>query len=206
MKVFFTLALLIPIAACEIRRRYDGDKVYRLSPTTKDQWKLVQSLQDGPRDQFDVWGSASNRPGQMVDIRIGADSIAMFERLMQSANIESEIVINDVQQMIESVQRENDIAREEKAKAGTIVGTYPKFDDAMAWLDQMCGKYSALATCSNYGLSYYNRTLRYIKIGAENKNRLGPKKKIWMEGTMHAREWLSTATIIWIIDKVCIFY
>ena len=201
MKVLFLVGLLAAVAAAEIRR-YDGDKVFRVTPNTAAQWKVVQSLQDGSRDQFDFWGESGYLSGAL-DIRVGAESVAMFESLMNSAEISTEVLLDDVQQMIDSVERENAEEMRNHNRADGIVGTFPTYDDTMTWLDQMCTQHSTMASCGVVGKSYYNRTIKYIKIGA---NSSASKKKVWIEGTMHAREWLSTATVVYIIDKLLTQY
>jgi predicted deacylase len=48
------------------------------------------------------------------------------------------------------------------------------------------------------GLSTLNRDLRVIKINTGNN----PAKRVWIDCGIHAREWISPATCVNLIDKV----
>ncbi len=59
----------------------------------------------------------------------------------------------------------------------------------------MRSTYSAYVTVLNLGKSYENRSLTVMKISVPSMN---AKKAIWLDGGIHAREWITVATVVYI--------
>jgi murein tripeptide amidase MpaA len=65
-------------------------------------------------------------------------------------------------------------------------------------MDSLVAKYPGVVTHVNVGKSYENRDIRGIRINIGG----GDKKSVMFEGTIHAREWISTATTTWMINEL----
>lgn len=74
---------------------------------------------------------------------------------------------------------------------------YHSLDEINAWLDELVENYPDVVTEVSMGVSVENRTVKGIKINYNPNN-----KYIGMlEGTLHAREWISPAVVTWIIKE-----
>lgn len=65
---------------------------------------------------------------------------------------------------------------------------------------EYCGQRCSI---HDIGVTGEGRVLRVIKIGGERR-RNKAKNGIWIDGGIHGREWISPATAVNIIYKVCI--
>lgn len=75
---------------------------------------------------------------------------------------------------------------------------YHSLDEIYAWLDELAATYPTVVTISSMGNSFENREIKGVIINYKpSENPL-----IGMiEGTLHAREWISAATVTWIIRE-----
>lgn len=67
----------------------------------------------------------------------------------------------------------------------------------MAWMDTLVAQYPH-AYNVNVGNSHEGRAIRGVRINIGG----GQKNQVVLEGTMHAREWISTATTCWILNEL----
>lgn len=74
---------------------------------------------------------------------------------------------------------------------------YHNLDEINAWLDELVENYPDIVTEVSMGVSVENRDIKGIKINYNpNNNYIG-----MLEGTLHAREWISPAVVTWIIKE-----
>lgn len=76
--------------------------------------------------------------------------------------------------------------------------SYWTYAEVNTWMDSLVSQYPASVSHINYGKSFQDRDLRGIKINIGG----GSKSQVLLEGTMHAREWISTATTTWIVNEL----
>lgn len=72
-------------------------------------------------------------------------------------------------------------------------------DEINEWLAQLVDQYPNDVTLLNIGKSYEGRDLLGVKVnigGGSNK------KSVVLEGTHHAREWISGSTVTWILNEL----
>lgn len=74
---------------------------------------------------------------------------------------------------------------------------YHSLDEIYDWLDELVEHYPEIVTEVSMGMSVENRTVKGVRINYNPNN-----KYIGMlEGTLHAREWISPAVVTWIIKE-----
>jgi hypothetical protein len=76
---------------------------------------------------------------------------------------------------------------------------YHTFADMMTYLRAVQAKYSDFVTLGSMGNSWQNRDTLYIKIGTPKPGQQKPA--LFIDGGIHAREWISPAVAIWTIDQ-----
>jgi len=85
-------------------------------------------------------------------------------------------------------------------KVGDIDYTrYHTYDEVIEWLKTLPQTYPKLVTLVDLGRSYENRELLAVKIS--NQTNGTGKRAIWFDGCIHAREWISTATVIYMLGN-----
>jgi murein tripeptide amidase MpaA len=75
---------------------------------------------------------------------------------------------------------------------------YWTYDEVNQWMDALVAQNPSSVSLINYGRSFEDRNLRGVKINIGG----GDKKTVVFEGTMHAREWISTATTTWMANEL----
>lgn len=71
-------------------------------------------------------------------------------------------------------------------------------DQVNEWMDSLVSTYSGIVSPINIGKSYENRDIRGVKVNIGG----GEKKSVMLEGTIHAREWISTASVTWMLNEL----
>lgn len=86
--------------------------------------------------------------------------------------------------------------KQRKAALGwTSYWTYAEMSE---WFDTLVAQYPDRISHIKYGVSYEGRELRGVKLNIGG----GVKKAVVFEGTIHAREWISTATTTWMLNEL----
>ena len=78
---------------------------------------------------------------------------------------------------------------------------YRDYKKHIAHLDFLASKYPDIIEIFEIGKSFENRSLKAIKIGNTTVSN-GHRPAIWIQGGMHAREWISPATVAHMIYQM----
>ena len=74
---------------------------------------------------------------------------------------------------------------------------YQTLEDVEKFIKKIASENSDIASVEVIGKSFEKRDLTVLKLG--NKN---AKQAIWLDSTIHAREWITTATNAWIVKTL----
>lgn len=120
------------------------------------------------------------------------ESRESFEQLLRSHNISNDIMIDNVQQLI-------DAQRPKQRTNGHEWTQYHTLDEIYDWLDLLESRYPNIITPFSIGKSYEGRVIRGIKISYKTGN-----DAVFIESNIHAREWITSATITYFIDELLV--
>jgi len=184
---------LLLLSTAQAVVKYDGHRVLRVMPTTEEQVNLLRDLDEtGP---FDFWSDA-RAIGKPLDIRCDTESCrGLLARLREMGISEHSVMVEDVQKALDDMLPNGLGASSE----GFALDQYHTFDDTQAWMKQLVAQYSDICEYVKVGTSYQGREFGAIKI--TGKKGAGGKKAFWMDGGLHAREWITTATVNWMLSK-----
>jgi len=76
---------------------------------------------------------------------------------------------------------------------------YHKYDEIISWINALPNQYPGLASVVNLGSSYEGRQLLAVKVTATNN---ATKSAIWFDGCIHAREWITTASVVYMLGNL----
>ncbi|XP_015606541.1 zinc carboxypeptidase [Cephus cinctus] len=174
--------------------RYDGYRVYRVWPTTTDQLDILHYMEDNVTDGVSFWTSPAAL-NTAVDVMIAPErepeTIATFETMGLSYST----FISDVQTLINN-ENPNGLGRD-GANDTMNWTSYHTLDVIYSWLDQLAETYPNLVQVIVAGESYEGRLVKGIKI-TFNEEYPG----VFVEGGIHAREWISPATVTYLINEI----
>jgi len=184
---------LVALAVSAERKRYDGYQLFSVYPSDERQTTYVQEQQGDV--EIDFWYEGRDR----FDILVPPHKIESFLFDMTSHNIQFRLVNSNIQRDVE-----DELLRmaANKERNGQIFNyeDFNTLDDIYAELDAIVARCPPGSTCEIFqiGESYEKRPIKGVKIYRSGANRKG----IWLDATIHAREWLSTATLLKIVKHL----
>ncbi|XP_033754889.1 carboxypeptidase B-like [Pecten maximus] len=186
---------ILTLAHCS-QIRYEGYKVVRVVPQKGEHLLALKSLQEQTgHDKIDFW-IAPRQVGVPVDISIAP---ALFQHLYASFTlwgIYPVVLIHDLQEKIDAQKQHVQIGTE----ADFEYNKYHRLTEIESWMKNITDTYSDKASLFEITKSYENRTINGIKIST--KNTPNPRPAFWMEGGIHAREWISPATVVYMTAQM----
>lgn len=115
-----------------------------------------------------------------------------FTELMNATDMSYEMYVEDVQRLIEQEQHSSAIRQ-----AGSFGWTsYHTLDEIYAWMDQLAKDHPDNVELLVGGRTYQGREIRGVKLSFGSE-----KPGVFVEGGIHAREWITPATVTYLIDQ-----
>lgn len=181
------------ISVCHGKRKYDGYQVLRVTTTSPEQVKLIETLEQDA--EIDVW---SNGLGHF-DIMVSPDKLVQIDNMLTQYKATYEVLHGNVQKDID--EEEERLAK----KPSPFVIDYNDFntyDSIIAELDDVVLRCPVAlgVNCETFsiGQSYDGRDIKGLHIYRTDTTQTA----IWIDATIHAREWLATATHLKILSHL----
>ncbi|XP_072032006.1 carboxypeptidase B-like isoform X1 [Amphiura filiformis] len=188
-------ALLVFVASASAVKNYGGYQVLRVVPQDMEQLQRLHDLYNLLEDTVDFWKEPT-RLNQPVDIMIGPNLVKDVKLELSRRDLDFSIYVEDVQTNINN-ERCTDCVN---AKAGFNYNIYHTADEISQWVTDMATDYS-IVTEINIGKSHEGRDIKAIKISSG-----GSKRVIYIQGGIHAREWISPATMMYMANEIVTNY
>ncbi|XP_018797979.1 PREDICTED: zinc carboxypeptidase A 1-like [Bactrocera latifrons] len=199
--VLLGLAAVDNFATAE-RVRYDNYHVYQLQPKTTAQLDAVKEL-DGTSDAL-LFLDAVHYVNNKINVLVAPERVTDLLAVLQRAEVPHQLVEENAQK---SLDLEQELVADPNRRTGDYTWReYHELDDTYAWLRTLTEKYPEQVSLFVAGKSYEGREILGVKISfsssrAEEAAR-ATKPGIFIEGGMHAREWISPATTTYIINQL----
>ncbi|XP_053610670.1 carboxypeptidase B-like [Plodia interpunctella] len=173
---------------------YTGAQVWTISVEI-NRWGFVSELED--KNLISIYKTKSSS----VDALIQAHQIQEVKTALSTKNLPFNIVIEDLQVLIDL---ENPPLQENAIKPQKSVGhsmdwkRYHRLEDIHGFLDYLAEIFPDIASVQSIGKSVEGRDLKIIKISNGNPS----NKAVFIDGGIHAREWISPATVTYFINQL----
>ncbi|VVC97744.1 unnamed protein product [Leptidea sinapis] len=192
MKWFiFCSFIFINVAA---KRTFEGYKVYKISPKNVNEVRFVKDLQRDGIGQ--LWDDQVNVDFE-ARIMVKPDNVENFLNKMDSSGVGYKVMIGDLQRVINEQMQPNQIRS--SSYLSYSWDRYHDLDTIYKWLDEIVEQYPNIVTSVVMGQSVEGRDIKGIVINYKPEKE---HKTIGMiEGTLHAREWISPAVVNWIVKE-----
>jgi len=199
--VLVLLSVLSLAVADEEVCRFDGYKVLRLKHAPETLLGFQDLLPEW--GMVDWWREATpavDKNGHSsADVMVPPEHLQQVIRMLSESNITYSVMIEDVQHHMELqlVPSSND--------AADWFTSYHKYDDTVVWLKELAKNYSSIADLVVIGTSYEGRTIYGLHITGQRQLNAA-KPGIFNDGGIHAREWISPATIGYLTYQLLSLY
>jgi len=77
---------------------------------------------------------------------------------------------------------------------------YHKVDDIYKYIDHLSQEYPDIVEIETIGKSHENVPLRVIRIKLDRNST--DTKAIWIDGGIHAREWIAVSSVLYLINEL----
>ncbi|XP_049810301.1 zinc carboxypeptidase-like [Schistocerca nitens] len=171
-------------------RRFDGHRVYRVVPTNKHHVQFLNELASKYYNDILFWKDASVA-NRTADVMVSPELQNSFLETLEKKGMKSSVYVEDVQKLIDNERP----AKKSRASFGW--DDYHTLDEINEWLDSLADSYSGVVTTVVGGSTYEGREIRGIKISYGTGN-----PAVVIEGGIHAREWISPASVTWFINEI----
>ncbi|XP_069470066.1 carboxypeptidase O-like [Ambystoma mexicanum] len=174
------------------------DQVFKVIPKTSEHVEHLQTLCN--IWLLDLWKPSqveNIHPGAEVHIRVPGSFLQQLKESLIQHSISFEILITNVGELINYSSDKHQ--RKIKSLTDYNYTKYHRMDEIYDWMDQIVEKYSDVVTLHSLGATYESRAILYLKIGAPSSK---PKKMIWMDCGIHAREWIAPAYCQWFVKEM----
>lgn len=125
-----------------------------------------------------------------------------FETTLNASSIEYNIMIPDVSESVHQQMQAHETATRMRRDDEFDYNEYHELWEIEQWIDKIASDYPDYVTVLTLARSFEGRRMRVIKISTTDKSLNYSKPAIWIDGCIHAREWISTATVIFITKMV----
>lgn len=148
-----------------------------------------------------------NQQGLPVDILVPSHKYSLFTGRVHDQGLQFEVNIEDVKTQLD---KESSNLRPPLRIGGFDHGTYHDLDSINAIINSVKKDFPERAFISTIGTTYEKRPIRLVKVTSGSdynktrggKLRTGKKDIIFFDCGIHAREWVSQATCLWILEKL----
>jgi len=160
--------------------------VLRINVEDDSQFQQIENLSE--KLLADIW--AMNRVQGWVDVMVSPTQARAFMK-----RFSTKVHIEDVQASLEEHYAEMSNV---SSQSGDIFDSFPTHGLVVNWVNEQIATHPSLATRVVIGQTYLGTDILGIKIATSTL----PKRTIYIHCTIHAREWITTTTCLWIIDAL----
>ncbi|EGI64556.1 Zinc carboxypeptidase A 1 [Acromyrmex echinatior] len=166
---------------------YEGYKVFSVYPSTDRHLELLQLSIKQYGSWF--WKEPSKLDGE-VQVMIPPNQLQTFYEIMHITKSTFKLQIKNVQKLINHTIPENQ-------SQGFDFQSYHTLEEIYEYLEELAKKYPNKVQVVVGGKTYEGRQIKGVKI-INHENNPG----IFIEGGIHAKEWISPATAMYILHQL----
>lgn len=185
-------AVALAVLAKEPRRNYDGYTVLRASSVSHEDFNTLAKLRT--QSSYDFWSGPVL--GRTADIMVSPGEQAELESFLKSNGISYSPMIKNVGLAI--AEEQEAVLASSDPQAAMDWNSYYPLETVYSWLEDLERNYSSVKLI-NIGKSTEGRDLIVVKISSGGNS---TKPSFWIDGTIHAREWIATTTATYVINQL----
>jgi len=189
------LALVFLIASASAAQTFIGNKLITVKPQTLDQVEyLIQLQQD---TELDFWKQTQG-VGLPADIRVTTSQLEYVDKHFPDVGLTYSIKHYDIQSLIDNERTGS--PRGHRFSTTDVLTRYATQTEIDDWLKNTANKCGSRCKLMEFGQSYEKRDMKVIKIVSGTGS--STKPAVFVDGGIHAREWISPVFVNNMIDKL----
>ncbi|XP_039263097.2 carboxypeptidase B-like [Styela clava] len=177
---------------------YKGNQVWRVKADTAYDIKLMNDLSLHPDIEIERHRTLANH--DTFDLHVSKDNLNKVQYLINSVGLSHRVIVHDVKTKLDFEDLRN--KRRKKRSIEKLpefnYTVYHPLNEIEQWMDLMAAKYTFVEKFK-IGSSTEGRPVHGLYV-AKNFNNNNPV--FYMDATTHAREWISSATLMFVCNQV----
>jgi len=173
------------------KKRYDGSQLIQVYTETDRQADVVQQL----TAEMDVWREARRD----MDVLVPPEQLEDFVTALSEQHIKYVVKVSDMQRVINEEEAELVTRRLTRTRNFDYLD-FNTLEEIHDELDAVVARCPSQLTCETivYGQTHLGRSIKGLRIRRLDR----VQTKVWIDATIHAREWLATATHMKIVSHI----
>uniref|UniRef100_A0A8C5R1B5 Carboxypeptidase O n=1 Tax=Leptobrachium leishanense TaxID=445787 RepID=A0A8C5R1B5_9ANUR len=193
------LGILLSPQVLDGKEQYEGHQVLEVVPQNEVQ---VTCLKDICRSSLlDLWIPLEPdgiRVRTKVHVRIPSTALQSVKEDLLRCSLDFKILIENVKDIVGRI-KENKNVRHKRSLENYNYEQYHPMEEIYSWITQMADNNKDFITQHSLGETYELRPMQYLKISQPSSQ---PKKIVWMDCGIHAREWIAPAFCQWFVKEI----
>jgi len=175
------------------KENFTGHQVIRAVVDTVEQADTLAAIQSN----YDFWTEVG--VGRSVDIRVSPDQVDKLMEVLNRVSIKSSVMIHDVESLLD-ITNMVPVSEEQRLRQGHSMDwtSYHPIEDMHSYLNYLRDTYD-FVTLDTIGQSYDGSDMIFAKVC---RGGCGNKPAMWIDGGIHAREWISPATAMFMLKEL----
>jgi len=196
VRVLLVAALLTLALGDDEGSEYTGDSVYQLTVETEQQFQYLRTLQE---QGFDFWTRVHFGN---VDVRINAKDWTSVKQGLQDLNIEFTTMILDLDSLLEESRSWMSNGNKSRTADYSLnwFEEYHSTEEIQGYMQYLENNYN-YTSIKSIGKSYQQRDMQVLQVC---KGGCGNKPALWIDGGMHAREWITPAAVTYWMNELVV--
>lgn len=179
---------------------YKDYKVFELQPRDENEQQLLLQL-TRQKPHWDFLGLRRSHNETGLRLLVSPTQVESLMTLLREKHIEHQILLDDISKVVQAQREEN---RRSKSRIQMpmidVFGAFYTHAEINEYLDSLPQRFPRRALVKIFGWSYERRPLKLLTIS--NGDRRTNKSVIFIDATMHAREWIAPSFALYIIHQL----
>ncbi|XP_002062147.3 carboxypeptidase B [Drosophila willistoni] len=193
------LLVLLVLQSAKIllaREDYKDYKVYQVQPQNDEQMQILLNLANKQWELLPTWRNESG-----IKALVSSQGSGELVKLLAEHHIEHQLLIDDLSPFVRAQRAENLRSKSRyQLPYIDVLGGFYTHEEINTYLDSLPERYPKRAQIRHMGWSYERRALKVLTISNGDGRRNKPV--ILIDGTVHAREWISPSMALYIIQQL----
>ena len=178
----------------QAKRSFVGHKVIRAQVKTSAQADLL--LQALDENDFDLWSEIGI--ARDLDIHVAPAQETSLSDLLDSIGVQHSVMIADLQTQVTNTRMGIGMNSPGLWSHNMDWTQYHPIEDMHSYMSFLQDTYDFICM-ESIGKSYEGSEMVIAKVC---KGGCGNKPAMWIDGGIHAREWISPATVMWLLKEL----
>ncbi|XP_036400579.1 carboxypeptidase B2 [Megalops cyprinoides] len=195
--VGFWISILIGNQECTPEQA----QVFSITARTEEEVEILRNVSSDYETVLWQPAAPSHIKANMeVHLFVPAASMTTVKGLLNKHHMTHKVMLSNVEELIE-MQTRNDST--DPRSSATYYEKYHSLEDIYDWINITIQDHPEMVQLILIGSSYEKQPLFVLKLSGKESH---PKRAMWIDCGIHAREWISPAFCLWFVHYAISFY